>query len=91
MTVSVDDLRAAGLTLTQIEHYGRQGYLHFEWDSPGTGKYRRYRHGEDQIAATMVRLVDAGLTVDAAHRVARGHPEIAPGVRVIVEKARAET
>lgn len=75
------------LTYRQMDYWARQGYLRLPNPTPGTGTLRQWSPGEIVIARTMVRLKAAGLTVEAAHRVARagGSVELAPGIRIEVD------
>jgi DNA-binding transcriptional MerR regulator len=81
------DLLAVGLTNRQVEFWSRQGYLRTDKTNPGTGSHRNFKHGEIAVAKTMLRLVAAGLTLDAAQRVARAESqpfELAPGITITV-------
>lgn len=75
------DLRAlidAGLTARQVDYWTRRGYLHPDTPSPGSGHWRNWSTAELTVGRRMARLVKAGLTPAAAHRVARGEAELAP-------------
>lgn len=55
--------------------------------NPGSGRRRMWHPDEAAVAARMVRLLAAGLSVEAAARVARRPDELlelAPGVQVLV-------
>lgn len=85
-TVTSDRLRSvSGISYRQLDHWVDRGYLRPANQVTGTGNFRRFTADEMRVAVTMARLVAAGLTVAAAHRVARGETELAPGVRVLVE------
>lgn len=74
-----------GLSYRQLDYWVRVGYLRPGNPTGGSGTVRSWPDDELAVAQTMARLVAAGLTVAAAHMVARGDAEIAPGVRVLVE------
>jgi DNA-binding transcriptional MerR regulator len=78
------DLVALGLTSRVVDYWVRRGYLQPDSSSPGIGFKRHFTDEEVAVAALMHRLVTAGLTVEAAAKVARagGQLELAPGVRV---------
>lgn len=75
-----------GLTYRRLDYWSRQGYLKPENPTPGSGSWRVWPESERSVARMMIRLTDAGLTVAAAHEVARagGRLELAPGVVVEV-------
>jgi MerR HTH family regulatory protein len=79
---------AAGITYRQLDHWTKRGYLHAENPSPGSGRKRRWSEGEKQVAALMLRLISAGLTVEAASAVARsgtGVHHLAPSIWIAVD------
>lgn len=76
--VTFRDILAVGLTVRQMTYWTDQGYLHA--DQPGSGRERTWETGEETIAATMLALVKAGMTVVAAHQLARHDPDIAAAV-----------
>lgn len=84
-TVGHEDMTRCGASYRQIDHWTRAGYLHAV-EGGGTGHARRWPLAERHTAATMYRLVVAGLSPAAAHTVARngGDCELAPGVRVLI-------
>jgi DNA-binding transcriptional MerR regulator len=80
-----------GLTYRQLDYASRRGLLHPErqWKGRkwGSGSPRIWSTAELEVARTMGRLINAGLTLDAAHRIARSgesRAEIAPGVWIEV-------
>lgn len=82
-TVTDEAFTTAGITYRQLVYWTDRGYLH-----PAAGSTLRSRSwpaSEVPVAATMRRLVAAGLPPAVAARVARGDTEIAPGVRVTVD------
>lgn len=84
-----DSPKAAGaITYRQLDYWTRRGYLKPGNAGAGSGHWRRWSAEERAVAAMMARLIAAGLTVEAAHKVARagGRVELAPGV--VVEVAR---
>ena len=82
----VDEALRVGLTYRQLDYWTARGYLTADDQHPGTGRNRTWNDGELAVAAQMLRLTGAGLTVAAAARVARGDSELAPGIRVLVEE-----
>jgi len=81
-----------GLTYRQIDYATRRGLLkpgHVQRRKRkgGSGSPRLWTAAELEVARTMGRLTAAGLTLDAAHRIARSgesRAEIAPGVWIEV-------
>jgi len=85
--VNTDQLiRRTGLSFRQVDYWCDKGYLRPDAAHPGTGYARNFTADEVRVAGVMKRLVDAGLRVDVAERVARGHEEIAPGIEVLVDR-----
>lgn len=86
VSVGLDDMLSVGLTGRQVDYWTRRGYLKPLPGPGGSGHARRFPAGERDVAATMVRMVRAGVAPETAHEVARqgGDAEVAPGVRVIV-------
>lgn len=79
----------ARITLRQLDHWTRQGYLHV--DQSGSGKARQWTGDERIIAIDMGRLVRAGFEPEAAALIARRHVEeptvgfsyeLVPGIEV---------
>jgi len=85
-----DSPLADGLTYRQLDYWCRQGYLK-PGGGTGSGSWRTWPDEERAVARLMKRLVDAGLTVEAAHRVARagGTYDLGPGVRVHIDEEGA--
>lgn len=86
-TVAAEDPRwtSAGVSARRRDYWTVQGLLHVVGDTrPGSGYTRRWPVEEVTVAARMVRLADAGLSIQAAERVARGL-ELAPGIRVVID------
>jgi hypothetical protein len=75
------DLDATG---RQVGYWIDQGWLRPA--SRGVGNSYRWTDAEWRVAVVMARLAKAGLSPQAAHRVARGAAEIAPGVTVLVDQ-----
>jgi hypothetical protein len=81
-----------GLTYRQLDYATRRGLLkpgHVQRKKRkgGSGSPRIWPAAELEVARTMGRLIKAGLTLDAAHRIARSgesRAEIAPGVWIEV-------
>ena len=69
----------AGITYRQLDWWTRRGYLKpdHDWEGrhSGTGTPREWMQEECRVAMAMGRLVQAGLRVDVAHRVARSGTE----------------
>jgi hypothetical protein len=88
--------RAAGVSYRRLDYWARCGYLHPDGNGAGCGTSRRWPQVEVDIAALMVRLIDAGFVVPAAAALARDAVEawgtlshdcigaIAPGIVVII-------
>jgi DNA-binding transcriptional MerR regulator len=64
-------LRRSGISYRQLDYWVRCGYLRPEVAEPGSGRARRWPEEEIEIARTMRRLVDVGLTNAVAADVAR--------------------
>lgn len=73
-----------GATYRQLDHWCRRGYLHPDGEGLGQGRPRTWPPEEVRVVAVMVRLVAAGISPTVAAEVARGRPDIAPGVRIEV-------
>ena len=71
MTISSDDMLAAGITYRQLDYWCRTGYLRPDVASPGTGVRRRFPSEEFEIARLMVLLTAVGVEPSAAARAAR--------------------
>lgn len=85
-------LKKTGLTLRQIDHWARQGYLRTEEGySGGTGKPRVYRDGELRIALRMRDLVACGVRPEHAHRLARGDQALMTKLELTLSAIRAVT
>ena len=68
----------------QRAYWVRRGLLRPVEPRPGSGNTRQWSEEERQTAQIMARLVDAGLTPQAASKVAHGQLLLAPGVWVVV-------
>jgi DNA-binding transcriptional MerR regulator len=78
-----------GITYRQLDYWTRRGFLEADSATPGSGRYRSYSQIEVLVATLMVRLIEAGFTVEAAHSIARdiaaGRPAmLGPGIEVVV-------
>lgn len=62
----------AGLTPRRLDYWTRRGYLKPVEENPGSGRERHFTLWETRVARRMAGLVEAGLTVEAASRLARG-------------------
>ncbi len=83
--------RCPGITYRQLDTWVTKGWLNPDERNPGPGHARRFTGDEARVAIVMGRLVAAGLKPDAAHRVARGQWELAPGITVLVDREDSET
>lgn len=79
------DFVAKGITYRQLDFWSRRGYLKASNPDCGSGREKHWPEAELRVADVMYRLTKAGLTVKAAHTVARGQSELAPGVTVLVD------
>lgn len=80
----------AGLSYRQLDHWTRVGYLRPSHPGRGSGSVRAFPRSELAVARVMLRLTAAGVTPDAAHRVARGG-QLAPGIHLHIEDAHLPT
>lgn len=80
-----------GVSYRQLDYWASRGLLHPDNGNPGTGSSRQWSPAELAVAETMGRLVNAGLTVAAAHKVARGTRNLAPGVWILIDDEPVET
>jgi hypothetical protein len=78
--------QVSGATFRQLDHWSRRGWLH-PIGGIGTGYSRDWPADEVRVAKVMARLVNAGVSPEAAARAARCGGELAPGVRVDVDMA----
>ena len=78
---------ASGLPYHRLHQWTEKGYLRTTTGHahPGSGYGRTWPTHEAEVARAMQRLIDAGLTTPAAHLVARGVTDLAPGVQVHVD------
>lgn len=81
-----DVLRAAGITYRQLDNWSRIGYLHPVNPDCGTGRARDYPMSEVKVAQRMALLLNAGLTLKTAHRVARGDDDVYARVVLALEQ-----
>lgn len=84
---TLPDLVALGVTYRQLDYWVRTGRIRCDEPTPGSGARRVWPPGELEVASRMARLLDAGLSLNAAARVARepdAEVELAPGVVVRV-------
>ena len=68
---SADLLTQTGMTMRQLDHWTRRGYLHPVNPAPGQGTPLVWPGKEVRIAVLVVRLARAGFTVPAAAHLAR--------------------
>lgn len=69
--------------------WSRVGYLHPVNPDCGTGRARDYPMTEVKVAQRMALLVNAGLTLKTAHRVARGDDDVYAKVVLALEQVVA--
>jgi hypothetical protein len=69
--VSYDDMLDAGLTARQVDYWARKNYLRPVQVATGHGVPRQWPAVERDVARVMVRLINAGLSVDVAAGSAR--------------------
>ena len=81
--------RTPQITYRQIDVWCSKGYLQPDHQG-GTGHHRHFSGDEVRVVRMMARLVAAGLTPAAAHRVARGQ-QLAPGVTASTSPASGST
>lgn len=85
--MSVSYLGDELVSYRQLDFWVRQGYLRpGDHPMPGSGKVRSWPTGEVAVARLMGRLVKAGLTPAAAHRVARGDRVLGSGIRIVIDE-----
>lgn len=87
-TVGQAELIEIGLTYRQLDYWTTLGYLQVVGDpTPGSGRPRRWPVEEVDIALLMLRLIEAGLGLSVAARVARdGRHHLAPGIRLVIDQ-----
>lgn len=84
--IGTTQLRATtGITTRQADTWIRHGWIRSTNDRPGSGYARSIPIDEVPVVALMARLIRAGLTPAAAHTVARGATELAPGIRIEID------
>lgn len=64
-------LMAVGLTVRRLDFWTTRGYLRADIPSPGSGRARTWSDAEVRVAELMVQLTGAGITAEAAARLAR--------------------
>jgi DNA-binding transcriptional MerR regulator len=84
-----DVLRQAGITYRQLDHWSRIGYLKPSNPDCGSGRRRDFPMAEVTVARRMALLVNAGLTLKTAHRVARGDEDVYAKVVLALEQVVA--
>jgi hypothetical protein len=87
-----------GLTYRQLDYWTRVGYLRAADPTPGTGQAREWPEMEVVVAALMLRLLQAGLVLAVAARVAReqsydldGHLALRGGIHLDLDPSPADT
>ena len=65
-------LEQTGASVRQLDYWTRRGYIHADdRGHSGSGVRRHWPDGEVAVAAQMKRLIDAGIVLDVAARLAR--------------------
>jgi len=82
---AVELAQHAGITYRQLDSWTRAGYLHPVNLNAGSGRHRDYSYSDVAIAVRMGRLVNAGMTVQAAYAVAQGEPAAVRSLREALE------
>jgi hypothetical protein len=77
---TIAQFTATGISYRRLDYWTHCGYLRADDASPGSGCHRTWGPMEVTIAALMVRLTEAGLTAEAAARVARHSAQQPHGV-----------
>ena len=71
MTISSDDMLAAGITYRQLDYWCKTGYLRPDSASPGSGYRRRFAPEERDVARLMLLLIEVGVEPAGAAKAAR--------------------
>jgi DNA-binding transcriptional MerR regulator len=97
-----DVLRVTGVTYRQLDYWARMHYVQATNEGEGSGAHRVWPDREVRIVALMARLTEAGLTVPAAHLIARGAEAairagdeaamevLAPGIVLVISAEASE-
>lgn len=80
------DVTDTGMTYRQLDYWTRQGYLHCDNPTPGSGTRRTWPAEQLAVASVMAVLVAAGLTVEAAHHAARNDGWLTDEVHVTIHR-----
>ena len=88
MTDSATLADRIGITYRQLDHWARKGWLRADNPNPGHGHPRRFSATEARVAEHMATLVSYGLTVEAAHFLARCTDGAADRVINTIREAR---
>jgi hypothetical protein len=70
-TVGQRAMVATGATYRQLDYWTRRGYLRAANPWPGSGHRRRWPAREQRVCALIVRLLDVGIDLHLAVRIAR--------------------
>lgn len=79
-----------GLTYRQLDFWTTRGYLRADVASPGSGRNRTWPQSEVRVAELMVHLTDAGVTVEAAARIARNPATGAEELRRLADRLEGQ-
>lgn len=66
-----DGVLGQGMSYRQLDYWTRCGYLTANDPAPGNGHRRFWKPEEQAVAARMVRLIAAGVSLKVAARIAR--------------------
>jgi hypothetical protein len=76
-------LAVFGASYRRLDHWSRLGLIHPEGAYRGSGSQRRWPLAEVRVAARIVELLGAGLTLGAAAHAARHEGRLPGGWRVV--------
>lgn len=82
---TANDMIDLGITYRRLDYWTRVGYLLADNPDCGSGTRRTYPPGEYTAVQVIARLVNAGLTPQAAAKATRHDGELAAGVRVLID------
>jgi DNA-binding transcriptional MerR regulator len=89
VTTTVDLVAITGVSYRRLDFWTRSGYLRPNNPMPGTGTSRDYPPDEVVVARRMARLVDAGIAIPIAARIARGDTTAAAAIQQALEEVPA--
>lgn len=85
-------VKRTGLSSRQIDHWARQGYLRTDpsWEG-GTGRPREFMEGELSVALRMRDLLECGMSLSAAAKLARGDKDLMMRLEMTLSAVRFAT